>query len=65
VTDVKQKKKMKNLKKMSLPKIPKVVRNIFRFWKPLFVILIPIASLPLALSGGTDSNGEDITKVTN
>jgi hypothetical protein len=56
---------MKNLKKMSLPKIPKVVRNIFRFWKPLFVILIPIASLPLALSGGTDSNGEDITKVTN
>jgi hypothetical protein len=48
---------------MSFPKVPTVLRDIFRFRKTFFVIFVPLVALPLALKGGTDSNGEDITQV--
>ena len=48
---------------MSFLSCPKPVKLVFQFWKPIFVILMPMVSLPLALKGGTDANGEDLTKV--
>ena len=47
-----------------LPKVPNWVRAIFRFRNPIFVILVPLICLPLALKGGTDANGKDLTKVS-
>ena len=48
---------------MSFLSCPKPVKLVFQFWKPIFVILMPMVSLPLALKGGTDANGDDLTKV--
>ncbi len=41
-----------------------LIGDVVRYWKPIFVISVPFIALPLALNGHTDSNGDDITKVT-
>ena len=51
--------------KMAFPKLPSFLNSLLRFWKTIFIIVLPLACLPLALNGGTDSNGDDITKVNN
>jgi hypothetical protein len=50
-------------KAMDFPKVPANAKAVLRFWRPVFVILVALVSLPLALKGGVDSNGTDLTKV--
>jgi len=40
-----------------------LIKDVFSYWRPIFVITVPIIAIPLALNGQTNSNGDDITKV--
>ena len=41
-----------------------LISDVARYWKPIFVVIVPLVAIPLALNGQTDSNGDDITKVS-
>ena len=41
-----------------------LINDAVWYWKPIFVVTLPLLAIPLALNGQTDSNGDDITKVS-
>ena len=41
-----------------------LIRDVAWYWRPIFVVTLPLIAIPLALNGQTDSNGDDITKVS-